>query len=214
MNSELIHPLAEKYAEAHTTPEDELLRAITEQTRREHAEPHMLSGPVQGRLLSMLSRLMAPRYILEIGTYTGYSALCLSEGLQPGGQLHTIESREAEAEVAKTFFNRSLNGNQIILHVGDAHEIIAGLDYPWDLVFIDADKPGYVAYYEQILPRLKTNGLIIADNVLFHGKVLETPPQGKNAAALDAFNRHVLADERTEQVMLTVRDGLMLLRKK
>ena len=195
-------------------PEDDLLRAVSEHTRREHAEPHMLSGHVQGRLLSMLSALMAPRYILEIGTYTGYSALCLSEGLQPGGQLHTIESREAEARVAQSFFNRSLKGNQIILHMGDAHEILAGLDYPWDLVFIDADKPGYVAYYEQVLPRMKANGLIIADNVLFHGKVLETPPAGKNAAAIDTFNRHVSADRRTEQVMLTVRDGLMLLRKK
>lgn len=214
MNTELINPLAEHYAAMHTSPEDDLLRAITEHTRREHAEPHMLSGHVQGRLLSMLSSLMAPRYILEIGTYTGYSALCLAEGLRSDGQLHTIEKREEEARVAQSFFNRSLRANQIILHTGDAHELIDGLDYTWDLVFIDADKPGYIGYYERVVPKLKTNGLIIADNVLFHGKVLQSPPEGKNAAAIDAFNRHVLADERTEQVMLTVRDGLMFLRKK
>jgi predicted O-methyltransferase YrrM len=214
VKTDLIFPPAERYAAFHSTPEDELLRSIEAHTRSEHAEPHMLSGPVQGRFLGLLSCLLAPRYILEIGTYTGYSALCLAEGLQPGGQLHTIEKREREARVARQFFNRSLKANQIILHQGSADSIIPTLEYEWDLVFIDADKPGYVDYYEQVLPRLRTNGLIIADNVLFHGQVLQSPPEGRNAAAIDAFNRHVSADARTEQVMLTVRDGLMLIRKK
>ncbi|RFM26062.1 O-methyltransferase [Deminuibacter soli] len=210
---DLVHPLAENYAAAHTSPEDALLHAINAQTQQ-HAQPHMLSGHVQGRLLEFISWMMQPKYILEIGTFTGYSALCLAKGLQPGGALHTIELREEDAALSRENFSRSDQHNLIHLHTGNALDIIPTLPHAWDLVFIDADKTGYTAYYEMLLPRLSKNGLIIADNVLFHGQVLETPLKGKNAKAIDAFNKHVLNDERSEQVFVTVRDGLLFIKKK
>jgi predicted O-methyltransferase YrrM len=173
----------------------------------------MLSGQVQGAILSLLSCLVRPESILEIGTFTGYSALCLARGLKPGGKLHTIELREEDALKARAYFDRSLQKEQIIVHVGDARKIIPGLEEKWDLVFIDADKTGYSDYYEMVLPFVNRGGLIIADNVLFHGQVLETQVTGKNALAIDAFNRYVCADTRVEQVLLTIRDGLLIIRK-
>lgn len=210
----MIHPLVEQYAETCTTPEDAVLRDINRYTYQHHEHPHMLSGHVQGKLLEMLSWMMQPRYILEIGTFTGYSAICLARGLQPGGELHTIELREEDAALSRENFRRANLDKQIHLHTGNALDIIPTLDITWDLVFIDADKTGYVAYYDLLLPRLSKNGLIIADNVLFHGQVLEEPLQGKNAKAIDLFNKHVMNDERTEQVLVTVRDGLLLIKKK
>ena len=174
----------------------------------------MLSSHVQGRLLSFISQLAQPKYILEIGTFTGYSALCLAEGLQADGQLHTIELREEDAATSLKNFMLAEKQKQIFLHNGDAREIIPSLPYPWDLVFIDADKISYIEYYELVVPRLTNNGIIIADNVLFHGQVLDEPVKGKNALAIDAFNQHVAKDNRVVQVMLTVRDGLLLIKKK
>ncbi len=211
---ELVNLLAEAYADSHTSPDEGLLQEIADQTNASHPHAHMLSGHVQGRLLSFLSRLLQPRNILEIGTFTGYSALCLAEGLHPDGQLHTIEIREPDAQQAQENFHKSNAGKQVTLHTGNALEIIPALPFSWDLVFIDADKTAYIDYYEMVVPRLSEKGMIIADNVLFHGQVLEPEIKGKNAKAIHAFNAHVAADNRTEQVLLTVRDGLMLIKKK
>lgn len=211
---ELVNILAEAYSEKHTSPENALLAQINQDTYAHHTQPHMLSGHVQGKLLEFISCMMQPKYILEIGTFTGYSALSLVKGLQADGELHTIELREADAHICEKNFKQSAFHKKIHLHIGNALDIIPNLSYKWDIIFIDADKTGYIAYYEMLLPRLNDNGLIIADNVLFHGQVLQEKVSGKSALAIDAFNKHVAADERTEQVMLTVRDGLLFIKKK
>ncbi len=210
---EFIHPSAEKYVAAFSSQEDNLLHEINEQTQ-EHKHAHMLSGQVQGNFLTLLSNLIQPKYILEIGTFTGYSALCLATGLRSGGELHTIEIRNEDALTASENFKKSKQANQLNLHIGNALEIIPGLSYEWDLVFIDADKVAYIDYYEMIVPKLNSGAIIIADNVLFHGQVLEETIKGKNALAIHAFNEHVANDNRTEQVLLTIRDGLSIIRKK
>jgi predicted O-methyltransferase YrrM len=156
--------------------------------------------------------MIRPQKILEIGTFTGFSALCLAKGLQPGGSLHTIELREDDAATAKKYFVQA-NVNSIVLHVGDAREIIPSLEEQWDLVFIDADKVSYIDYYELTLPAVKQGGFILADNVLFHGEVLQAELKGKNAKAIQAFNEYVANDNRVEKVLLTVRDGLLLIKK-
>ncbi len=210
---ELINKKAEDYAVNFSSKEDELLAEIAAFTNQNHPHAQMLSGHVQGKILETLSYLLQPKNILEIGTFTGYSALCLAKGLQPGGKLHTIELRKEDAETAAFFFSKSLQKNKIVLHIGNASDIITTLDEKWDIVFIDADKVSYIDYYELTLPNVNQNGLIIADNVLFHGEVLEKSIKGKNAKAIHAFNSHVANDKRVEQVMLTVRDGLLLIRK-
>ena len=209
---ELINKKAEAYAQNFSSKENALLMEVAEYTNR-HPHAQMLSGHVQGKILEILSCLLQPEKILEIGTFTGYSALCLAKGLQHDGELHTIELREQDAKTAKDFFSKSLHNKKIVLHVGNAIDIISTLHQVWDIVFIDADKTGYIDYYELTLPHVKQNGLIIADNVLFHGDVLEENIKGKNAKAIHAFNLHVANDKRVEQVILTVRDGLMLMRK-
>jgi predicted O-methyltransferase YrrM len=209
-----INPLAESYAALFTSPENALLAEVNRQTFENHVHYHMLSGHVQGRFLSFISNILQPKYVLEIGTLTGYSALCLAEGLSSDGELHTIELREEDATTAKANFSKSERNNQIHLHLGNAKEIIPQLNRQWDLVFIDADKPAYIDYYELVIPQLRTGGIILADNVLFHGQVLEEPVTNKNAKAIQAFNEHVRADERTEQVLVTIRDGVLLIKKK
>ena len=174
----------------------------------------MLSGHVQGKFLQFISNLVGPKYILEVGTFTGYSAIALANGLQEDGALHTIELREEETRVALENFNNAGMQDKIILHTGNALNIIPTLRYEWDIVFIDADKVNYTAYYQMILPAVKKGGLIIADNVLFHGEVLEEPVKGKNAKAIEAFNQAVYDDQSVDQVMLTIRDGLLLIIKK
>ena len=211
---EFIQKTAEQYAERYTDPEDELLALIAKQTSETHSAAHMLSGHVQGRFLSFLSSLLSPEYILEIGTFTGYSALCLAEGLTESGELHSIELRPEDVATARNNIAKSARAAQVFVHEGKAAEIIPALDFTWDLVFIDADKTGYIDYYNLVLPRLRSGGLIIADNVLFHGQVLEEPVAGKNALAIHAFNEHVKKDDTVNRIMLTVRDGLMLIRKK
>ena len=209
---ELINKKAEVYTQNFSSKEDALLTEVAFFTNQ-HAHAQMLSGQVQGKILETLSCLLQPKRILEIGTFTGYSALCLVKGLHPDGVLHTIELREEEVRTARNFFSKSLQNNKIVLHAGKAVDIIPTLHEKWDIVFIDADKVGYIDYYELTLPNVKPNGLLIADNVLFHGEVLEENIKGKNAKAIHAFNEHVARDKRVEQVMLTVRDGLFLIRK-
>lgn len=211
---ELVSQDVEDFSHQITSPANALLKKIEQNTYASHAQPHMLSGHVQGRLLSFLSQIAKPSYILEIGTFTGYSALCLAEGLTPEGQLHTIELREEDAQLAQSYFELSEYKNQITQHTGNALEIIPQLSYIWDIVFIDADKVNYIAYYKLAFERLQTNGFIIIDNILFHGKIFESPIKGKSAKAVAEFNQFVKEQSDSEKVMLSVRDGLLLIKKK
>lgn len=211
---ELINDLVQDYSERYSSAEDELLSEIAAYTYAHHPQSQMLSGHVQGRLIHGLCAMMAPSRILEIGTFMGYSALCLAAGLAPDGLIYTLELREEDATRAQSYFNKSLLRDKIILQVGNALELIPNLDAVWDLVFIDADKVNYINYYELVLPRLRKGGVILADNVLFHGEIFKKPMEGKNAIAIQAFNEHVIADPRVETVLITVRDGLSLIRKK
>jgi caffeoyl-CoA O-methyltransferase len=210
---QLVNHIAEQYAAQYSSPLNTVLQQVESDTMQQHPHAHMLSGHVQGQLLQMISSMVQPKYILEIGTFTGFSALCLINGLQPGGMLHTIELRDEDAATAQKYFDAAGVNDKIMLHRGNAKDIIPQLNFSWDLVFIDADKTGYIDYYELILPRVKTGGFILADNVFFHGEVLQPELKGKNAKAIQAFNQHVLNDDRTEQIMLTVRDGLLLIKK-
>lgn len=205
--------MVQYYAERYTSEEDVLLKEVHEFTLANHPEFHMVSGHLQGKLLEMISCMIAPQRILEIGTFTGYSALCLARGLSHNGQLHTIELREADAFIARSFFDRSPFGGQIISHTGKALDIIPGLPETWDLVFIDADKPAYIEYFNLVFPQLRKNGFILADNIFFHGQVLKEEVKGKSAKGIMAFNDFVNARKDIEKVVLTVRDGLYLLRK-
>jgi predicted O-methyltransferase YrrM len=210
---ELVNHMAEAYVKKHSSALDEILNEIEEYTLSTHPHAQMISGHVQGKVLEMISRMIQPNKILEIGTFTGFSALCLAKGLTPGGRLHTIELRDPDADTAQEYFTRAGMTDTIILHRGDALQIIPALNENWDLVFIDADKVNYISYYELTLQQLRKGGWIVVDNVLFHGQVLEEPVTGKNAKAIMAFNEYVAADTRVEQVMLTVRDGLLIIRK-
>lgn len=210
---DLVNEKAEQYALNFSTPLPLSLQQIEERTQEDHPHAHMLSGSLQGGLLQFISEMLKPEKILEIGTFTGFSALCLAKGLKPTGTLHTIEIRAEDAATAERYFAESAYAKSIHLHHGDALNIVPELTEEWDLVFIDADKVNYINYYELTLPQLKQGGWIIADNVLFHGQVLTDQIKGKNAAAIHAFNEHVKHDHRVEQVMLTVRDGLTLIKK-
>ncbi|MDB5206310.1 MAG: O-methyltransferase [Flavisolibacter sp.] len=210
---EIVNTQAQGYAEKYTSPEDSLLHEIAHYTYAQHAHSHMLSGHLQGKFLEMVSCMIKPQRILEIGTFTGYSALCLAKGLQSGGILHTLELREDDAARAQSYFDRSFFKEQIILHIGNALETIGQLDEQWDLVFIDADKENYINYFNLVFPFVKANGFILADNVLFHGEVLKAEIKGKNAKAIQAFNDFILKRTDVEKLMVPVRDGLYLLQK-
>jgi len=210
----LINLKAEEYARHYTSALDEILQEIESYTMSNHPHAHMLSGHVQGKVLELFSKMIAPQRILEIGTFTGFSALCLAKGLQPGGKLITLELREEDAATAKKYFAKAGMENRIELLTGDALQIIPTLQESWDLVFIDADKVNYINYYELTLPSVKSGGWILADNVFFHGEVLEENVKGKNAKAIQAFNEHLKNDDRVEAAMLTIRDGLFLVQKK
>jgi predicted O-methyltransferase YrrM len=210
---DIIHTSIQQYAEQHSSPEDELLKEINEFTMAHHQEHHMLSGHVQGKLLEMISCMIRPKRILEIGTFTGYSALCLAKGLTEDGQLHTIEFREPDAKIARSFFARSAYSDRIILHTGNALDIIPKLAETWDLVFIDADKPAYIQYFNLVFPHLRKNGFILADNIFFHGQALEEDPKNKSAQGIKAFNAFINQRTDIEKLVLTIRDGLYLVRK-
>lgn len=209
----IIDPLAEQYVAKYTSPEDELLQEVGNFTLQHHPKHHMMSGHVQGKFLEMISFMIQPERILEIGTFTGYSALCLGKGLQQEGKLHTIELREKDATTAKSFFDRSVFKEKIILHIGDALKIIGELKEKWDLVFIDAGKENYINYFNLVLPAVRQNGFILADNTLFHGQVLEKEVKGKTAKAVQAFNDYLLTRTDVEVMMMPLRDGLSLIRK-
>lgn len=203
------------YCEEHTSSESSVLAKLNRETHLKILQPRMLSGHLQGRLLSMLSKMIQPKNILEIGTYTGYSAICLAEGLQKEGKLITIDINFELEDFAKKHIQQSEYSRQIIQKIGDAIEIIPTLNEKFDLVFIDADKPNYKLYYELVLPKINSGAYIIADNVLWSEKVLN-PDSNKDEStqALVELNQFIQADERVENVLLPVRDGLMLIRKK
>jgi predicted O-methyltransferase YrrM len=211
---DFINPLANHYTEAYSNATPSYLKSLYEETLATHEHGHLQSSWTQGGFLSFISKMLAPTHILEIGSFTGFSALCLAEGLTSNGELHTIELREEDAQKVKAAFYINSRSKQLHIHVGDAKEIISTLHKKWDLVFIDADKTSYIEYYNMVLPLLNDKGIIIVDNVLFHGEVLEESIKGKSAKAIQAFNEYVLLDQKTEQVMLTIRDGLTLIRKK
>ncbi len=210
----IIPPELETYSSSYCSALSPLINEVLQFTLKNHPHAHMVSGQEQGLFLQFLSRMIQPKRILEIGTFTGFSGLCLAEGLAGEGELHTLELREEDAATAQSYFDRSANKEKIHLHIGDALQIIPTLNEQWDMVFIDADKPGYIDYYNLVLPNLQPNGWILADNVLFHGEVLQQPITGKNAKAIAAFNEHIKKDERTEQMIATIRDGLMIIRKR
>lgn len=204
----------EEYCLHHTTARDKLLRELDRYTQRRSADARMLIGPHEGALLAMLVRLTGARRILEIGCFTGYSALCMAEALLGNGKLMTCEIKLGHAEIAQSFFNRSAYGHKIKIHLGPALETIADLpaSAKFDFVFIDADKENYVNYYEAVLPRLRSGGLIVADNVLWSGRVLA--PKDKSDRAVVEFNKHVRHDPRVECVVLPVHDGVTLIRRR
>lgn len=206
----------ENYAEAHTDPESDLLRQINRETYAQVLHPLMLSGHLQGRLLSLLSKLIRPRRILEIGTFTGYSAICLAEGLAEDGLLFTIEANEEMAPRINQYFSRTDKSSQLRPITGNAIQVIPTLRETWDLVFIDADKASYSAYFDLVVPAVRKGGLIIADNVLWKGKVVEQndgKSSNKNTDAILAFNEKVHRDERVSNLLLPVRDGLLIIQK-
>ena len=207
--------ILEDYIDENSQAEPELLAELSRETHLKVVNPRMITGHFQGRVLSLFSKIINPQYILEIGTYTGYSAICLAEGLRSNGELHTIEINEELHGFQRKYFDRSGFGKQIIQHTGDALEIIPTLDLSFDLVFIDAHKVNYDAYFEAALHKTKPGSVILSDNVLWSGKVVEpVPPSDKATLALKAYNEKLRNDPRVETVILPIRDGLTLSRVK
>ncbi|SNZ01901.1 O-methyltransferase [Flagellimonas pacifica] len=208
-----LSPLLENYIAENSETEPSLLAELTRETHLKVVQPRMITGHFQGRVLSMFSKLISPKYILEIGTYTGYSAICLAEGLKKTGALHTIEINEELHELQRNYFDRSGFGPQIVQHTGDALEIISTLDICFDLVFIDAQKVQYDAYFEAVIKKTKPGSVILSDNVLWSGKVAEPVAKSDKATAvLVEYNKKLKNDPRVETVILPVRDGLTMCR--
>jgi caffeoyl-CoA O-methyltransferase len=211
--AEIVPEPIERYAEKHTTPPPPLLAELAAETQETLSSPQMLTGPIEGRFLQQLVFASGARRVLELGTYSGYSALSMADGLPPDGRIDTCEVEERHAEVARRYIARSAYADRITVHLGPALETIARLEGEFDLVFIDADKGNYVDYYEAVLPRLSERGLIVADNTLWGGRVVD-PDDGEGTRAILAFNEHVANDERVVCVQLTVRDGVTLIRRR
>lgn len=212
---EFIDPKIEQYAIRHSAPETELLEKINRDTWAEVLMPRMLSGPLQGRILAMFSKMVQPKVILEIGTYTGYSAICLSEGLAEGGKLITIDINDELENRVKKYFAQCPNPEIFDYRIGNALNIIPFIEDKIDLVFIDADKVNYLKYYHLVLDKIKPGGIIIADNVLWSGKILDAREKmDEDTRALVDFNNYVAKDNRVDPLLIPVRDGLMVLRKR
>ena len=202
----------ERYAFEHTLPESELLQRLSAETLATMAAPQMLTGRLEGRLLKLLAQLSGARRVLEIGTFTGYSALSMAEGLPEDGQVITCEIERRHADMARKYFQASPHGSKVEIRMGPALETLKTLTGPFDLAFIDADKENYPAYYEAVLELIRPGGIILVDNTLWSGLVLK--PYDRESVAIDTLNKRLIKDERVENVMLTVRDGMQLVRKK
>lgn len=210
-----IAPELDNYCKEHTDPESDILHQLFRETFQKVLQPRMLSGRFQGRLLAMISKMLRPNYILEIGTYTGYSALCLAEGLRKDGKMITIDKNEELEDIVQKYIHKGGYQNQIKMITGNALEIIPTLEGSPDLVFLDADKSNYLNYYEMLIPKMETGAFILADNVLWSGKVIQpVNPKDTDTIELLKFNKHVQDDQRVENVLLPIRDGLTLIRKK
>lgn len=210
----IVNPDIEEYIKSHCSEEPRVLKELDRETHLRVLMPRMLSGHVQGRVLSLLSHMISPKNVLEIGTFTGYSAICFAEGLQEGGLVHTIDINEELEEQVHSFICRAGMTEKIRQYIGDAMEIIPRMDIEFDLVFIDADKVNYLNYYNLVLPKLRPGGFILADNVLWSGKVVEQGSVRKDTQAILDFNKMVAEDTRVDKVILPIRDGIQIIRKK
>lgn len=212
---ETTRPEFESYAQLFTSAESDLLVRLTRETHFISTTPGMLSGNLQGILLKMISRMIQPESILEIGTFTGYSAICLAQGLQPGGILHTIDNNPEVLDIAEKYFKEAGLTDKIIQHSGNAIQILPSIPGPIDLVFIDADKENYVDYYKAVFPKVRPGGFILADNVFWYGKVMDPDAlNDKETRGIATFNQYIKDDQAIEHLLLPIRDGLMLVRKK
>jgi len=205
---ELVPEGIERYAADHSTPESDIFQSLTEQTHAESDSPQMLVGPIEGRFLKLIVQAMAARRVLEIGTFTGYSALMMAEGLPDDGEVMTCDISRESTTIARSYWDQSPHGRKISLLMGRALDTIAGIEGPLDVVFIDADKQNYIAYWDACVPKVRRGGVILADNVLWSGRVLD--PKEPDDHALVAFNKHVRGDNRVETVMLPFRDGVTM----
>ena len=211
---EIINSKIMDYAEMHTTPEPELLTDLRRETWLKVVNPRMLSGPYQGRLIGLISKLIRPKNILEIGTFTGYATLCLAEGLLENGQIITIDQNEELVDIQQKYFTKSKYAHQINTLLGDALVLISDLDMTFDLIFLDADKQNYSAYFDLVIDKLNIGGIILTDNVLWNGKVIEnTNPNDVDTLAILAFNKKIQSDTRVETILLPIRDGISITRK-
>lgn len=214
MSKHLTSQEINDYAEAHSTPEDSVLAKLNRETNLKVELPIMLSGHLQGAVLEMLSHMMQPKRILEVGTYTGYSAICMAKGMPEDGHLHTIDINEELYDMVKRYICDAGLEDKITQHIGKAKDVLPQIDNTFDLVFIDADKVNYSLYYDLVFDKVKVGGYILADNVLYDGEVVQDESEmGRNAKAMNAYNKKLMADDRVEQVLLPLRDGIMIARK-
>ena len=210
----MLPPELERYADEHTTSPEPLLAELAEETRASLRSPQMLTGTIEGRFLELLVHGLAAKRVLELGTYSGYGTLSMAAGLPEGGRIDSCEISEEHAAVARRYLERAGYADRVTVHVGPALDTIRGLDGEFDFVFIDADKENYLAYYDEVLPRLTAHGLIAADNTLWSGRVLDESDDSEATRAIREFNERVAGDDRVASVMLTVRDGVTLIRRR
>ena len=203
----------QQYIDDHSMEESDLLKALDRETHQKVLQPRMLSGSYQGRLLALLAKMIGPKKILEVGTYTGYATLCMAEGLTTDGSIDTIDHNEELADMQRRYFDQSPYGSQIVQHLGEAKDVLKTLTGPYDLVFLDADKENYPHYFDLIIDKLKIGGILLSDNVLWSGKVLEKAAD-EATSALQEYNHKINTDVRVESVVLPIRDGLTITRKR